>query len=158
MNHERRSCMKVLVAGMVIAAAMSACSDSSDVRSLDAKTADQVVQRRSVTIPDAFSFGQMTEYGTFQGRPSYSGRYDGPAIAFEDAASLNSKNPEFPPMRPVLCEDPILASPGWGSVGFSCTKHMLVTQHPLYGVIDTVTLLLTSDGVRAHLFIRAVGN
>lgn len=157
MNRERHSCMKVLITGMVIAA-ISACSASNDVRSLDAKTADKVVQRRSVTIPDAFSFGQMTEYGTFQGRPSYSGRYDGPAIAFEDTAALSSKNPKFPPLRPVLCEDPILASPGWGSVGFSCTKKMLATQHPLEGVIDTVTILLTSDGVRAHLFIRAVGN
>nr|GLK39506.1 hypothetical protein GCM10017611_63770 [Rhodococcus wratislaviensis] len=60
------------------------------------------------------------------------------------------------------CNDPAVSGVEWGILGFSCTEQMqlLVSVSPANSEFptDKVTLLLTSDGSRPHLFVNAEGH
>ncbi|GAF44131.1 hypothetical protein RW1_011_01580 [Rhodococcus wratislaviensis NBRC 100605] len=147
---------------VVAALAMTACGDGLGTHSIDEDAARDALKSRGVEIPSTFRFGQMYESQVFSGANSYLGRYDGPQTVFVNSAQLSAANSTFPPLRPIQCTDPAVATLEWGILGFSCTKEMqlLASENPANSEFptDKVTLLLTSDGTRAHLFVSAEGH
>ncbi|MFC9841176.1 hypothetical protein ACFVKB_46640 [Rhodococcus sp. NPDC127530] len=152
------------LAGLVAIAAlaMTACHDGPGTHSIDEEEAPDALNSRGVEIPSTFRFGQMYESQVFSGANSYLGRYDGPQTAFANSIQLSAANSTFSPLQPIPCTDPAVAGPEWGILGFSCTQEMqlLVSVNPANSEFptDKVTLLLISDGTRAHLFVNAAGH
>lgn len=157
------TCGPGLVVLVVMAAlVMTGCDDGLGTHSIDEEAAHDALKSRGVEIPSTFRFGQMYESRVFPGANSYLGRYDGPQTAFANSVQLSAANSSFPPLQPIKCTEPVLDDVEWGILGFSCTEQMqlLVTVNPANSELptDKVTMILTSDGSRAHLFVNAEGH
>ena len=163
MRRKKPRCGPGLVGLVAITAlAMTACDDGLGSWSIDEEAARDALESRGVEIPSTFRFGQMYESQVFSGANSYLGRYDAPQSAFVDSLQVSAANSTFPPLQPIQCTDPAVTGQEWGILGFSCTEEMqlLVSVSPANNEFptDKVTLLLTSDGTRAHLFVNAEGH
>ena len=163
MRCSKPTCGPGLVVLVVMAAlVMTGCGDGLGTHSIDEEAAHDALKSRGVEIPSTFRFGQMYESQVFSGANSYLGRYDGPQTAFANSVQLSAANSSFPPLQPIKCTDPAVSGVEWGILGFSCTEQMqlLVSMNPPNREFptDKVTLLLTSDGSRAHLYVNAEGH
>ncbi|MFJ6262786.1 hypothetical protein [Rhodococcus erythropolis] len=112
---------------------------------------------RGFTVPASFTFTEGYEVKGFVGTASYGAKYEGAGPFDRAAAEIVEANPKFPALQPVACADPVLTSPKLA--GFSCTDQMSKTGYPgTDGGLDTVTLVLTSDGWGTRLYVRAEGH
>ena len=155
----RRICLGVVVAA--VAFGSGACSSSGEGKSVsvDGSEMEDALTDRGFTVPDWFTFTEGHEVKGFVGTASYGAKYEGAGPFDRAAAEIVEANPKFPALQPIACADPVLASPSWKLAGFSCADQMSKTGYPgTDGGLDTVTVILTSDGSGTRLYVRAEGH
>lgn len=153
----RRICLGV-VAAVAVTLGSGACgSDEGKSVSVDGSEMEDALTDRGFTVPASFTFTEGHEVKGFVGTASYGAKYEGAGPFDRAAAEIVEANPKFPALQPVACADPVLTSPKLA--GFSCTDQMSKTGYPgTDGGLDTVTLILTSDGSGTRLYVRAEGH
>lgn len=134
-------------------------SDEGKSVSVDGSEMEDALTNRGFTVPASFMFTEGYEVKGFVGTASYGAKYEGAGPFDRAATEIVEANPKFSAMQTISCADPVLASPAWKLAGFSCADQMSKTGYPgTDGGLDTVTLVLTSDGWGAHLYVRAEGH
>lgn len=155
----RRICLGVVAAVAVTLGSGACSSEEGKSVSVDSSEMEDALTDRGFTVPASFTFTEGHEVKGFVGTASYGAKYEGAGPFDRAAAEIVEADPKFPALQTIACADPVLTSPAWKLAGFSCADQMSKTGYPgTDGGLDTVTLILTSDGWGTHLYVRAEGH